>query len=153
MIDPASGEKVDSNQERYQVVVAGTFNPSTPDTEASEFLSLWVVCSTEQVPGQPGLQKTKQSKNTISTSVLHSRVCACTHAHTLTIAHTYTTSLHIHKQQQNRKAGPSSAHLEEHPINKTPEVQLPRVPHSSSEVRSQHAEIKHSGSVLDVQSS
>jgi hypothetical protein len=49
-------------------VVVHTFNPSTREAEAGEFLSLRPAWSTKWVPGQPGLhretlsQKTKQNK-------------------------------------------------------------------------------------------
>jgi hypothetical protein len=50
-------------------VVTHTFNPSTQEAEASGFLSSRPACSTEWVPGQPGLYretlswKTKRKKN------------------------------------------------------------------------------------------
>jgi hypothetical protein len=52
-------------------VVAHAFNPKTWEAEAGEFLSLRAACSTEWVPGQPGLhretmsRKNKQTKNPI----------------------------------------------------------------------------------------
>jgi hypothetical protein len=43
-------------------VVAHSFNPSTQEAEAGEFLSLRPVWSTEWVPGQPGLQRETLSR-------------------------------------------------------------------------------------------
>jgi hypothetical protein len=57
------------------VVVAHAVNPSTWEAEAGGFLSLRPAWSTEQVPGQPGLQrnpvlKNKQTKKFIKQAVL-----------------------------------------------------------------------------------
>jgi hypothetical protein len=43
--------------------MAHTFNPSTLEAEAGGFLSLRPACSTEWVPGQPGLHRETLSQH------------------------------------------------------------------------------------------
>ena len=71
MVLPSSGVLLQVkvlNLELSRAVVAHTFNPSTWEAEAGEFLSSRPAWSTKWVPGQPGLYretlspKTKQTK-------------------------------------------------------------------------------------------